>query len=135
MVTDYRVSSINDDAQLTSMKSRIMEVVRREFARGPSVELTTPAGHTYAMLLAALRAEVRAVVDEQPGVQARRVHALELDQDTMTIDLRLAVTMSSRSSISDLHVRLRAGITDRLRDAAGLRTRTLDLIAEDIYDE
>ncbi|NYJ15502.1 hypothetical protein [Nesterenkonia sandarakina] len=112
-----------------------MEVVRREFARGPSVELTTPAGHTYAMLLAALRAEVRAVVDAELGVQARRVHVLELDQDTMTIDLRLSVTMSSHSSISDLQVRLRAGITVRLREAAGLRTRTLDLIAEDIYDE
>ncbi|WP_179440590.1 hypothetical protein [Nesterenkonia sandarakina] len=135
MVTDYRARSINDDAELTSIKSRIMEVVRREFARGPSVELTTPAGHTYAMLLAALRAEVRAVVDAELGVQARRVHVLELDQDTMTIDLRLSVTMSSHSSISDLQVRLRAGITVRLREAAGLRTRTLDLIAEDIYDE
>lgn len=135
VIDSYRTSGLEDPDQLQSLKSRIMEVLEQELARGPSIRLVTPLDRRYSMALAAVRAEVRAAVDREPGVHARRVKIIDANPDTMTIDLRVTMTISSRSAISELQDRLRPRITERLRDAVGLRTGTIDLIAEDIYDE
>lgn len=135
VVDDYRGTSIGDDDQLASLKSRIMEVLQHELARGPSISLLTPLDRHYAMTLVALRAEVRAAVDAEPGVHIRRVKVTDAHLATMTVDLRVTLTTSSRSAIPELQDRLRPRITERLREAVGLKTGTIDLIVEDIYDE
>lgn len=135
VIESYRSSGHEDADALLSLKSRIMEVLEQELARGPSIDLVTPLDRRYSMALAALRAQVRAAVDREPGVHARRVKIIDAHAETKTIDLRVTMTISSRSAISELQDRLRPRITERLRDAVGLRTGTIDLIAEDIYDE
>lgn len=135
VVLDYRDRSIGDEAQLSRVKSRVMEILAQELARGPSAALTTALGRDYAMTLSALRALVREAVDEEPGVYARRVHLGSIDAAEMTLDLRVTMTLSASTVIPDLQDRLRTSIAKRLRDAVGLRTGTIDLIAEDIYDD
>lgn len=135
VVEGYRSENLSGEDQLARVKSRIMDIVEAELARGPSTDLVTPNGRDYAMALAALRSQVREALDEEPGVHARRVHILEVEAATMSIDLQVTMTVSSRSSIPELQDRLRTRITEKLRGAVSLHARTIDLIAEDIYDE
>lgn len=135
VVDVYRATSTGDPDQLSSLKSRIMEILAHELARGPTIGLVTPLDRQYSMTLAALRAEVRAAVDAEPGVHARRVCVTGAHVTGMTLDLRVTMTMSSRSAISELQDRLRPRIAERLLAAVGVKTGTINLIAEDIYDE
>ncbi|GAA1114881.1 hypothetical protein [Nesterenkonia jeotgali] len=135
VVDDYRRTETAAGEELTGLKARIMSIVEDEAARGPSTSLYSSAGLPYAMTTASLRAQVRAAVDAEPGLRARRVKVLSESAPGAPLDLRVTFTMSAGQSLIEFAPRLRARIAERIELIIGVRAGYVDLVVEDIHDE
>lgn len=135
VVDDYRRTETAAGAQVSGLKARIMSIVEDEAARGPSTALYSSAGLPYVMTTSSLRAQVRAAVDEEPGLRARRVKITSESAPGRPMDLRVTLTMAVGHSLTEFAPRLRARIAERMELIIGVRAGHVDLVVEDVHDE
>lgn len=135
VVDDYRRTETAAGDQVSGLKARIMSIVEDEAARGPSTALYSSAGLPYVMTTASLRAQVRAAVDEEPGLRARRVKVTSESAPGRPLDLRVTLTMAFGLSLTEFAPRLRARIAERMELIIGVKAGHVDLVVVDVHDE
>jgi len=135
VVDDYRRTETVAGDEVSGLKARIMSIVEDEAARGPSTELFSSAGLPYVMTTSSLRAQVRAAVDEEPGLRARRVRVTSESAPGRPLDLRVTLTMAVGHSLHEFAPRLRDRIAVRMEQIIGVRAGHIDLVVEDVHDE
>lgn len=135
VVDDYRRTETSAGEQVSSLKARIMSIVEDEAARGPSTALYSSSGLPYVMTTASLRAQIRAAVDEEPGLRARKVKVTSESVPGQPLDLRVTLTMALGQSLTEFAPRLRARIAERMELIIGVRAGHVDLVVEDVHDE
>lgn len=135
VVDDYRRTEVSQDREASGLKARIMTIVEDETARGPSTPLLSSANLLYSMTTSSLRAQVKAAVDEEPGIRARRVKITAENVPGQPLDLQVTLTMAAWNSQTEFSSRLRERITHRMEQIIGVKTGTVDLIVEDVHDD
>lgn len=135
VIDAYRSHHPVNPGQLEGLRRRVMGLVSAETMRGECAALLTPHGRRYAITLGSLRSEVRQTVDGEPGVQARDIRIMGTHSPTATLDVRVGLAVSVGTSIPEKQHLLRTRIARSLNETVGVRIGSIDLIAEDIYDE
>lgn len=135
VVDDYRRTEASQEREVSGLKARIMNIVEDEAARGPSTALFSSAGLPYSMTTSSLRAQVRAAVDEEPGLRARRVRITSESAPGRPLDLQVTLTMAAGSSPREFSSRLRERIARRMQLIVGVKAGSVDLMVEDVHDE
>ncbi|WP_153143148.1 Asp23/Gls24 family envelope stress response protein [Nesterenkonia halophila] len=134
VIAEYRETTDSlADRPTVGLRERVLDIVHRETAMGPSTELRTPRGRHFEVLTAAVRAIVRDVVDETPGLAARRVH-VDAHDDGAAMSLRIGLSMAPHVGIDDVEPQLRTEVDDAVRREVGVSTARIDLVLEEVHD-
>lgn len=142
--TELRIHDEENVQPGRELKTSVMHLVRAQVRRGQPIPLILPepdAPVTLTISEQAVLEVVWAVADAQPGVRARRC-SVQLGDDqqpghtaAVTVTLHLAVAASRHQSLLSSVSALRARIAEQVTAAAGLHTKTIDVIVEDLYGE
>ncbi|MDZ5076964.1 hypothetical protein [Nesterenkonia sp. HG001] len=135
VIDDYRDTEPEAPSTLESLRGRIMDIVHRESALGPTTELATSSGGRFEMLTSTIRQVVREAVDDEPGVVARRVHVRVTEQaDQQGLDLEVSVSIGPDVSIPAVESLVRDRVARAVTATVGTQLATMDIRVEDIHD-
>lgn len=135
VVSDYRTASELPPDPESRVKERIMDIVRQESLRGPSTELLTPNKRNYQVTTAAIRSEIREVIDAFGGLRARGVSIHEASPELAQFTVEASMTMAPGLAVHRMLPDIRRGIAGRLKSVFGIEVSSIDVRVEDIHHD
>lgn len=134
VLSDYRAASEPPEPE-SSVKERIMGIVRQESLRGPSTELRTPNNIGYCVATAAIRAEIRGAIDAFDGLRARKTSIRETSPGTSRFTVETSMTMARRLAVHKMMPDVRHSIAGRLKSVFGIEVSSIDVRVEDVHHD
>lgn len=134
VIDEYMTTFEPEPADTAGLRERILQLVREDLYRGPSIYLQMGRGNPFSISTAAVRSIVRIAVDSVDGIRARSVDVEPAgDPEGSAATVALTVAMRAGISFATTAEVIRRSVSTAVLAELGIPAVRIDINAEDVY--